>query len=343
MLQPVVSIVIPVYNAEAHVCESVESVLQQDLPHHLLELIVVDDGSTDSSVSIIQDLLSKCDFHADLIRTENGGPSRARNLGWQQAKGSWIQFADADDLLHPGKIGLQMQAAAELSSDVAVAYSDWQRLRLIDGDWVPDGETISPRIEGDALVALLQAHNFIATGSQLFRRSWLEEVGGFDERYRLIEDVDLMLRIAMAGGKFHRITADQPLFFYRQLSGGSLSQQNKDAFMDGCVRNAQLVENYCVTRGQMTPAQRQAILSVYFQVARYYADKDAANFEQAAQRLEQFHPGFLPVGPYHLRQLSRVLGYRRAERVAVQWRAWKRFVRKRSRQSDHQTVKGFVQ
>lgn len=320
MLQPAVSVIIPVYNAQEYISDSIESVLQQDLSHHALELIVVDDGSTDSSVSITKNLLNQCDFPTSLISIDNSGPSRARNLGWQQAKGRWIQFLDADDLLTPTKLHRQLTDAEGLSETVAVVYSPWQRLYPLAEDSQADHTLVDPCIGVDSLADLLKTENFIATGSQLFRRDWLERISGFNERLRLIEDVDLLLRLAMAGGQFHKTDSSTPLFFYRQLPGTSLSQQDKNAFIEGCVRNAALVENHSIEHGQMTSSQHQAVLSVYFQAARYYADKDQIKFEEAVQRLERFQTGFLPNKPFQLRQLSRLVGYRRAEKIAIQWR-----------------------
>lgn len=320
MLQPAVSVIIPVYNAQEYISDSIESVLQQDLSHHALELIVVDDGSTDSSVSITKNLLNQCDFPTSLISIDNSGPSRARNLGWQQAKGRWIQFLDADDLLAPTKLHRQLTDTEGLPETVAVVYSPWQRLYPVTEDSQSNSALVDPYIGSDSLADLLKTENFIATGSQVFRRDWLERVGGFDERFRLIEDVHLLLRLAMAGGQFHKTDSSTPLFFYRQLPGISLSQQDKDAFIEGCVRNAALVESHSIEHGQMTPNQHQAILSVYFQAARYYADKDQIKFEEAVQRLERFQTGFLPDKPYQLRQLARLVGYRRAEKIAIQWR-----------------------
>ena len=334
MLQPAVSIVIPVYNADEYISDCIESVLQQDIAHHALELIVVDDGSTDSSVSVIEGLLDRCNFYTNLLRTKNGGPSRARNLGWQHAKGRWIQFLDADDLLMPTKIRQQLVDAESLPDTIAVVYSPWQRLYHLTSHSQMESTLVDPCIGVDSLADLLKTENFIATGSQLFRRDWLEHDDGFDERFRLIEDVHLLLRLAMAGGRFHKVESSTPLFCYRQRPGASLSQQDMDAFMEGCIRNAMLVESYCTELGKMTPEQRQGIISVYFQVARYYADKDEAKFDQAVQRLDRFQPGLLPDKPFHLRQLSRLVGYRRAERVAVGWRSWKHLnARRKIRQS----------
>lgn len=186
-----ISIIIPCYNAARWIRSTLQSVfLQQDVK---FEVIVVDDGSSDDSAAIVAS-----DFPlVRLIRISNSGPARARNIGWKHSRGAWIQFLDADDLLHPAKLATQLAVATQCTSDVAVVYSDWQRLVYRDGKWQQSGVRCQPDPYINAIEDILLTENFIATGSQLFRRTWLEAVCGFDERHWLIEDVDLLLRIAM--------------------------------------------------------------------------------------------------------------------------------------------------
>src|SRR5262249_23549089 len=143
-------------------------------------------------------------------RSEGRGVSAARNLGFQASKGDWIQFLDADDLLAPEKLRVQTAVAALAPQDVAVIYSSWAELS-------PGRKEASsvrtPDVGSDAVAQLLMTENFIQIGSQLIRRSWLTRVNGFDERYDLIEDVDLALRIAMQGGRFLLAGSQKPLFF----------------------------------------------------------------------------------------------------------------------------------
>jgi hypothetical protein len=213
-------------------------------------------------------------------------------------------------------MAVQAEAAVALPDEVAVAYSNWQYLNRIEREWIPLEPVNSPLVDDDPLTELLESEGFVHTGSALFRKAWLERVGGFDERHTLIEDVDLMLRIAMAGGKFNRVGTDQPLFFYRRGLVGSLSQQDKRAFLEGCVRNAELVESYCCGNEVLTSARAQAIASVYFFAARNFIELDRERFEQLARQLESLSPRFRPSEPAYLRWLSRLLGYRNAERLS---------------------------
>lgn len=313
---PKVSVVIPVHNAEEWIGDSLRSVAAQTYPVDLLEILVVDDGSTDGSAEIVESFLGSGPHRGELIRTTKGGPSRARNLGWRQSRGEWIQFLDADDLLHPDKLAVQAPAAAALSETVAVIHSDWQVLQRSEQKWLLQPAR-SPRVDDDPICELLKDEGFVHTGSALFRRTCLEQVEGFDERHWLIEDVDLMLRLAMAGFEFHRIEVDHPLFFYRRDLPGSLSQQGGYAFLEGCVRNAELVESYCRDNGVLTLAREQAIASVYYLAARNFVELDRDRFEHLSLKLESLSPGFLPSAPAYLRWLSRLMGYRNAERFCL--------------------------
>ncbi len=312
-----VSVIIPCYNVREWIRETLDSVRIQGTDD--IETIVVDDGSTDDSAEIVATEYP----WVHLIRMANGGPSRARNIGWQSATGAWIQFLDSDDLLHREKIALQAKAAWDVGDDIAIVYSDWQRLGLVHDIWQPIGGIVSPVIGDDPLADLLKSENFIQIGSALVRRKWLEKVSGLNERHWLIEDVDLMLRIAMHGGKFHYIPTDVPLLYYRQ-HGGSLSRQNSRVFIEGCVRNAEMVETHWRAKCELSSERSCLLASIYFQGARYFAGADPQEFEALVQKIESLIPGFQPPGPVSLQRLARFLGYRRAERVAVWYRQLKR-------------------
>jgi len=320
------SVVVPLYNAAPWVEQTLASVYGQQHGLEQLELIVVDDGSTDDSAARVQAALAGAPFPAALLRTANGGPSRARNVGWQHARGTWIQYLDADDLLAPGKLAAQARVCAALDNQVAVVYSPWQRYAETNGQWAPTGPVLRPDLGSAPLDGLIESANFIQLGAALFRRAWLERLGGFDERHRLIEDVDLMLRIAIAGGGFTVAPTPQPLFFYRQRHD-SLSRSDQRAFVEGCVRNARMLELHWRGQCELTTARAQRLAEIYFQGARFYADTDVACFEELVRAIEALVPGALPAGPPTLRALSRLIGYRRAEQVATHYRRAKALVR----------------
>jgi glycosyltransferase involved in cell wall biosynthesis len=310
-----VSVVIPAYNAAEYITDALESVEAQTYPSDRLEVIVVDDGSEDETASVSRNYLAGMQVRSQVLKIENGGPSRARNVGWQTASGDWIQFLDDDDRIATSKIETQARAAATTSAEVAVVYSAWQRMHSSGDDGWTGGEIARPRVSDESpLLDLLAADNFIATGSQLFRRSWLDAVNGFDERYRVIEDVHLLLRIAMAGARFYHVPSKDPLFFYRQREG-SLSRHSRTAFANGCMRNARLVEEHWRSTNSLTYDRIQFLTRVYFFVTRELALCDWEGCISVWRHIQELNPGAIPPKPASLRILSRVIGFPAAQSI----------------------------
>lgn len=317
-----VSVVIPAQNAGAWIAETISSVAAQSARARIESICVVDDGSSDDTASVAAGALARAGVAHTIVRTAGAGPSAARNLGWQRSQARWVQFLDADDLLAPTKIERQLDAAAGLAEDVAVVYSPWSDL-LRNGDaWKPAEWLRNPHIGADTLADQLENDNFIATGSQLFRRTWLERVGGFDERLRLIEDVDLLLRLAIAGAQFHRVPSAQPLFLYRRHPQ-SASWRDARAWTQANLRNLQLVEEHWRQQGALTSERARWLACRRFDTGRALAEGDRPGFDAHVDHLYALWPGFVPPAPRMLRWLTRAIGYRRAERVAVHYRRLK--------------------
>src|SRR2546422_9664166 len=135
---PAVSIIIPCFNAEPFLIEAIESVFRQT--YRDFEVIVIDDGSTDNSRAVIESLGA----HARIESGPNRGASAARNRGTQLAKGDFIQYLDADDLLTPDALSRRVETLRQTNSDVA--YSDWRRLVQNANDFEP-GDVIARTME----------------------------------------------------------------------------------------------------------------------------------------------------------------------------------------------------
>ena len=317
-----VSVVIPAQNAGAWIAETISSVVAQSAREQIESICVVDDGSSDDTASIAAAALASTGIAHTVVRANGVGPSAARNLGWRHSRAPWLQFLDADDLLMPTKIERQLAAAIGLAEDVAVVYSPWSDLHSEGGVWTPAEWLRDPRIGADTLADQLENGNFIATGSQLFRRAWLERVGGFDERLRLIEDVDLLLRLAIAGARFVRVPSAQPLFLYRRHPQ-SASWRDARAWTRANLRNLQLVEEHWRQHGALTSERARWLACKRFDTGRALAEGDRPDFDAHVDHLYALWPGFVPPAPRTLRWLTRAIGYRRAERVAVHYRRLK--------------------
>jgi glycosyltransferase involved in cell wall biosynthesis len=312
---PRVSVVVPLYNARQWVADTLRSVLEQSIGRDQLEVIVVDDGSTDGSTQIAAETLAGSGVNARLLQVPNGGPSRARNVGWRAARAAWIQFLDADDLLHPRK--LETQLADPEKDAAAVLYSDWTRLVRCES-WIPEAKLRQPRIAGDPIEAVLRAENFVQLGACMIAREWLQRVSGFREEQRFIEDVNLLLRIALAGGAFRYVATEQPVLFYRQHDS-SLSRTSAYGFARGCYENAKLAEAHWERTASLTRARRILLAEIYAFASKSGADEsvtDAKVMLKGSARL------VLPAAgsARGLRLLARLtaydlLGFRFAERA----------------------------
>lgn len=190
MKKVIVSVVLPVYNGELYVDNAVQSVLRQT--HSNLELIIINDGSTDSTWSIVN---GYDDERVVLVNISNRGVSEARNVGIVRAKGSYIAFIDADDLWRIDKLEIQLKY---ILKGYDLVYTDGEIVDI-------NGNVIERSM--DTKFGLYSGHSgslelckggfYIPTSSVLVRKEVLHEVGGFDDNLSRAEDFDLWLRILL--------------------------------------------------------------------------------------------------------------------------------------------------
>lgn len=186
-----VSVIIPCFNCEALVAEAIDSALAQTYPN--IEVIVVDDGSSDGSLDVIKSF-------GDRIRWETGpnrGACAARNRGIEMANGEFVQFLDADDLLHPDKIAKQLPLA-QSAEDLLVFCDLEDRIGTS-----PLPHLRRPDAPDEAIAFVLRGP--LPTPAPLHRRWWLIEAGGFDETLPCSQERDLHLRLALRGLHFRRV------------------------------------------------------------------------------------------------------------------------------------------
>lgn len=316
---PFVSVVIPAFNAEEWLPETLRSVFAQT--YRNLEIILVDDGSVDRTRKVAKEILARSPFPHQILRQQNNGVSAARNAGCRTAKGRWIQFLDADDLLHPQKIELQVNWSQEHCS-ADIVYSNWEKLILRSGSWQGEGLIRMPLIGQDALADILKDENFQQLGSQLVRKTAFDRVGGFNEAHSLVEDVELCIKMAAAGREFGKAPTHGPIFWYRDRPR-SLSKLDERQFVEACIRNARLVQQFIREKPNCSPKTTDAIVEVIFSAARYFSVRDWDRFEQLVEEIEAIRPSFIPSAPARLKLLSRLVGYRRAEQIAGYYRKLK--------------------
>ena len=213
-MAPLVSVIIPTYDSEKHVLSAVNSVLTQSMPD--LEVIVIDDASTDRTVELLAEL---DDDRLTVVRCdENLGPSAARNLGLAYARGTFVAFQDSDDIWTSTKLEKQIREYEREKGRDSTEVVVYSAAELIDeegrnlGKWLWDSSFLK---QGDIFQALL-VRNFIACQSVLVKRRVIEEVGGFDPSMRYAEDYLLWLRLAR---RYRFCCILEPLVRYRVHSG----------------------------------------------------------------------------------------------------------------------------
>ncbi|MGK0364774.1 MAG: glycosyltransferase involved in cell wall biosynthesis [Saprospiraceae bacterium] len=204
-----VSVIIPVYNAEKYIAECLESVLQQTWDQ--LEIIVVDNNSADNSLEILKKYVAAYPTKIQLIIEQKQGAPAARNAGFRAAKSSWLQFLDVDDLLLPQKIENQLQFANP-NVPFVVGTPIYEDLSA--------NQTISPS-HPDPFKGLFHGLQLGNTSANLWNRNFLNKINGWDEQLPDTQDIDLMFRLLK---KSENVVYDeQPNTIHRDRPDGQVS------------------------------------------------------------------------------------------------------------------------
>jgi glycosyltransferase involved in cell wall biosynthesis len=195
VLDGLVSVVIPCFNYARYLEQSVGSLIRQSYP--TWECIIVDDGSTDHTLEVCN-RLAKADRRVRYVHQRNAGLSAARNSGIREARGEFLQFLDADDLLEPEKLNVQVAILSDRAGvDLAVSGAAFFR----DGE----GITAWPHellVNSHDALAWLIGENKFPVNAVLIRSAALRDAGHFDESLKAHEDWDLWLRCALQGRRF---------------------------------------------------------------------------------------------------------------------------------------------
>lgn len=175
---PLVSVIVPVYNCEKYLAEAIASVLSQC--YSSLEVIIIDDGSTDSSAEVAAQFLPKVKYHFQ----ENSGPSAALNQGIQLSQGDFLAFLDSDDLWQPGKLSLQMKFLLE-NPEYDAVFGHVQQFKSPDLDQKSSDKILMER-------EILPGYH---KGTMLIKRDSFEQVGWFDPQIKYSDFVDWFTRL----------------------------------------------------------------------------------------------------------------------------------------------------
>ena len=208
--EPTVSVIIPTYNCDRYIVQAIKSVLEQQ--NCSCEILVIDDGSTDSTEEVLIPYSDRIRY----IKQKNQGVAAARNHGIASARGSLIAFLDADDYFFPGKLANQAEILIQ-RPDLGMVHSGWQRVdaegnKLLD---VRPWEYI-PELNLESWLRWKP----VLPSAMMFRREWLQYVGGFDPRFPPAEDTNLVLKLALKGCKTAWLR--QITVYYRQHDASAM-------------------------------------------------------------------------------------------------------------------------
>lgn len=258
---PIVSVIIPVYNVEAYIAATLESVLQQTFQD--FEIIVIDDASPDGSIEIVKRF---SDPRIRIIHQKNRGLAGARNTGIREAKGQIIALLDSDDLWHAQKLEKHV-AHLNMASHVGVSYS---RSEFIDESGQSLGTYTMPKLHNITIQDLF-LNNPVGNGSApVIRKAVLDEIAYsegserwfFDEHFRQAEDIECWARVALNTQWTFEGLAD-PLTLYRvntqSLSGNFIKQH--EAMLTVLEKTATYAPDFVAKQGSLIKACNARYLS----------------------------------------------------------------------------------
>jgi glycosyltransferase involved in cell wall biosynthesis len=308
----------PTHNSEKWVGETIDNLIAQTYPH--FELIVVDDGSRDGTVSLVREKLGT-DFKNSwrIIELDtNVGPSAARNRGLQVASGSWVQFLDSDDFMAPTKLELQMAYCAQAPSDVVAVYSPWRQCFVDNGkvSWV--GPLVQPSMADRAPIMCLVGNHRPLHSSGLARRSVLDQIGGFDEMLRFWEFEELNFRLAKAG-RLECVPALAPLYLWRQhrdkvyIGGDEARYHSSHVALTWIELILRGLDYKSFDQLELSAADRKDILHYSSHWARTLFQHDRGAFRRYVAAARNLDPKLAPAYPRLISAISRHVGYEAAE------------------------------
>jgi glycosyltransferase involved in cell wall biosynthesis len=316
-----VSVIMPTHNAEKWVADTIDTVIAQTYPH--VELIVVDDGSQDDTVSLIRQKLANdfCKTWKIMELGTNRGPSAARNAGLRAANGAWVQFLDSDDFMAPTKLERQMAHCATASSDVATVHSPWQLCYFDAGKITWVGSMAEPKKEIKAPIMCLVGANRPLHPAGITRRSVLDQIGGFDESLRFWECEEINVRIATVG-RIELLPSSEPYYLWRLhrgkvYIGGNDARYRLMPVAFGWIEQvSKAAQHRLLDQLELCDADRMELLDQCTMWARLLYSQNRPAFRKYVALARQLVPDIKPTNPRYVSLASRFVGYENAEAIA---------------------------
>jgi glycosyltransferase involved in cell wall biosynthesis len=309
-MTPLVSILIPAYNSAPWLAQTVESALAQTHPR--CEVIIVDDGSTDATLAIARATESR---GVRVIAQANAGAAAARNRAREAARGDFIQYLDADDLLSPGKIAAQLATLSVRPPDT-LATCRWGRF---------ESNPAQARFVDDAVFRDLGPIDYLLlhTGESLMMHpaAWLvpravsDRAGPWDERLSLNDDGEYFARVVLASAGLVFTADPAAASYYRSGITGSLSRRRSAAALISLERSIELISSHLLA-AENSPRVRRALADYWQRLVYELYPAHPAGSRAACRRVREF--GGSQVAPSmgsRQRLLARFVGWKIVRRI----------------------------
>lgn len=287
MTKETVSVIIPSYNSIKWVSDAIECILNQSYP--FCEIIVVDDGSTDGTGEL---LVSKYGDSIKYVHQENKGLAGARNTGLQHAKGDYIQFLDADDLIHPDKIRLQVEVMQSMSF-LSVSYTDYYSCDINELDRLIPGRYLTPVMTSSSyleeIVQRWETKLSIPVHCFLFdARIFREHDVKFDEQLPNHEDWDCWMQVFTLNPTVRYI--DKKMAIYRIHTNGMCYdlRRMREGFLMAIRKQKKLLAHN-ITLKKLLQDKAKQIRYIYREVGFW-----GQMFKHAPQKVKNRSARFIP-------------------------------------------------
>jgi len=297
-----VSIIIPLYNSEAYIAQTIDSCLGQT--HRDIEIIVVENGSTDKSYQVVKSIDDK---RLSVFQILKSNAAAARNYGYHKATGTYIIFLDADDVMASNKIELQLKALSKKPKGF-IASCAWAKFKINTKEAIITPQKVwNIQNPIDWCLQSWMGEGMMIPGCWLIPKPIIDKAGLWDERLSLHDDGEFMCRVLLASKG--NVFVENTVVYYRQVAS-SLSRQNQS------YRAAKSALEVCESyRKQVLfvkdgPRVRQALVNNYRRFMYEFHPKHKDLLQQARQSIQTLDVKNLPlIGGENFKKLTKIVGF----------------------------------
>ena len=303
-----VSVIIPCYNSAGTILDTLNSVFQQkNIDSNDVQIILVNDGSTDNLLDVLKPHKDKIDVHT----IKNSGVSFARNYGLKFSKGRYIQYLDSDDILDERKLSKQIKLLEDSNADVA--YGAYSRFYCIDNE-MKVINTVYPDFSERAELKIL-VDQWSPPAGLLFNKRIVDKIGKWNENLPIIQDARYLFDAANLGAKF--ISTENIVAYYRVNNNYSLSSKNKNAFIRDVYINIKEILKLWEDDLRIDSGKKEAVLRVLRYCSNELSKFDIKAHSECVDEILKISPDYIPNEQGLHRSLSKLFGFKIAEKLAI--------------------------